>query len=118
VTVKPLPFAMSAVVASPAILWPPNRRLADVALRYLTSGGCGGATCVVTSITSSQPVTGQGDPSSPDWFIIDDHTVKLRAESVGRDWRIYTITVQCHDGSGQTQARTVTVKVGRDVDGN
>jgi hypothetical protein len=111
VTVKPAPFVMSAVTASPANLWPPNRAMVAVALQYITSGGCGSASCSITNITSDQP--GRGDPTSPDWEVIDAHHLKLRAESIGRDWRVYTITLQCHDESGQSQTRTVKVGVGK-----
>jgi hypothetical protein len=111
VTVKPAPFVMSAVTASPASLWPPNRSMVDVALQYVASGGCGSASCSIVSVTSSQ--SDRSDPAAPDWLIVDAHHLKLRAESVGRDWRVYTITLECRDEIGQAQTRTVRVGVGK-----
>ena len=50
----------------------------------------------------------------PDWFITDPLTVLLRAKKdlVSLDNRIYTITVECTDASGNSSTATVTVEVG------
>jgi hypothetical protein len=66
----------------------------------------------IISITSSQPVTGPGDTTSPDWTITGDLRGRVRAERVG-DSRIYTITVECRDDSGNVSTGTVTITVRR-----
>jgi probable HAF family extracellular repeat protein len=66
----------------------------------------------IVSITSSEPVTGMGDHTSPDWQITGDLTAKVRAERGHDATRIYTITVVCTDASGNTSdATTTTVTV-------
>jgi hypothetical protein len=85
--------------------------MVPVTLSYLAGGGCGATTCAITSITSSEPVTGPGDATTPDWEIVDAKHVKLRAEQNGTTPRVYSIVISCHDGSGQTETRTVKVKV-------
>jgi len=51
----------------------------------------------------------------PDWQIIDAHRVRLRAERSGEAReRIYTITITCRDGFGNTSAQTVKVRVPHD----
>jgi len=49
---------------------------------------------------------------SPDWVIVDDHHVKLRAERAGSgDGRVYTILVTCTDGDGNSSSNSVEVTV-------
>jgi len=65
----------------------------------------------IVSITSSEPVTGPGDHTSPDSIITGNLTANVRAER-GRDaTRTYTITVVCTDASGNTAEATTTVTV-------
>jgi hypothetical protein len=70
----------------------------------------------VISITSNEPVNGRGDGNtSPDWRIIDDLLVELRAErSGGGSGRIYAVTVRCTDDSGNSSTRSVQVPVAHD----
>jgi len=57
---------------------------------------------------------GDGD-QAPDWQITGDLAVNLRAERSGKGTgRIYTITVECNDTSGNTATKTVTVSVPHD----
>jgi hypothetical protein len=68
----------------------------------------------VLTVASSEPVNGQGDgDTSPDWQVIDDHHVLLRAERGGKnkDGRTYTITTTCTDESGNATVKTSTVSV-------
>ena len=98
--------------ADPSVLWPPNHKMVNVTVDYTLSGGCGSATCAITSITSDEPVDGLGDgDAAPDWEIVDEHHVRLRAERSGTgDGRVYTITITCSDGTNSaTQNVLVTV---------
>ena len=51
-----------------------------------------------------------------DWLITGDLTLELRAERSGRskEGRVYTITVQCADASGNSSTAEVTVTVPHD----
>jgi hypothetical protein len=99
--------------ASPASLWPPNHTMQDVAVSYDASDNCGGVNCVIGSVTSNEPVNGTGDgDTAPDWVIVDNHHVQLRAERAGGGTgRVYTITVVCTDSSNNVTTKTVTVSV-------
>jgi hypothetical protein len=103
------------VTASPNSLWPANHKMQDVTLTYnVSADNCGGAvTCVVSSVTSNEPVNGTGDgDTAPDWVIVSPTKVQLRAErSGGGTGRTYTITVRCTDARGNHTFRTTTVTV-------
>ena len=65
----------------------------------------------IVSITSSEPVTGPGDHTSPDWQITGNLTAQVRAERGKDATRTYTITVVCTDASGNTAEAITTVTV-------
>jgi len=98
----------NATVDKPS-LWPPNHQMHNVAVNYNTGTPC--STCTL-SVTSNEPVNGTGDgDTSPDWEVLSDHAVRLRAErSGGGGGRIYTITITCLNGHG-TDTKTVQVVV-------
>lgn len=101
---------------NPYILWPPNHKMKDVEVRYSSSDNCGVASCRL-EVSSNEPINGTGDgDTSPDWEIVDDHHVKLRAERAGNgDGRIYTITIICGDEQGNETRETVTVRVAHNI---
>lgn len=103
---------ISGASVSPATLSPPNHKMVNVTVSYSSSDNCGATNCSL-SVTSNEPVDGTGDgDTSPDWIVVDEHHVKLRAErSGGGSNRVYTITITCTDGAGNSssQSRTVTV---------
>lgn len=104
--------AVSNPMATPATLWPPNHSMQDVFVDYTATDNCPGTNCVL-SVTSNEPVDGTGDgDTSPDWEIVDNHHVRLRAERAGKgSSRIYTITVTCTDASGNVTTKSTTVTV-------
>jgi hypothetical protein len=77
-----------------------------------TTGNCGTSNCTL-SVTSNEPVTGPGSGNkSPDWIVVNNHLVQLRAErDGGGTGRIYTITITCTDASGNSSSTSVTVTV-------
>lgn len=68
----------------------------------------------IIGVESNEPENGLGDGDAyPDWAILSDHTLNLRAERSGTGTgRIYTITIQAEDRSGNlSEPSTVTVTV-------
>lgn len=98
--------------ASPELLWPPNHRMRDVTINYSSTDNCGVVSCQLT-VTSDEPVNEPGDGNTgPDWELIDNHHVRLRAERSGNgDGRTYTIGVTCTDQYGNSSSSTTTVSV-------
>jgi len=108
------PPVISALSASPNVLWPPNHKFVPVHISVSATDTCDpNPTCAVTSIASNEPPTGGGSGNtSPDFAITGPLDVSLRAERDGTGTgRIYTITVRCtdHSGKGSQKATTVTV---------
>jgi hypothetical protein len=111
------PPVISNVAATPSSIWPPNHKMVPVTLTATVFDICDASpSCQVISITSNEPVNGRGDGNtSPDWRIIDDLLVELRAErSGGGSGRIYAVTVRCTDDSGNSSTRSVQVPVAHD----
>ena len=113
VTVTPTAtFTIASLTAKPNMIWPPNRRLVPVTVKAVPAGNCSAVTCKIVSVTSNEPIT----PS--DAVIMGNLTVKLRADRSGSgSGRVYTITVQCTDASGNVAMKTVTVTVPHDQGG-
>ena len=81
-----------------------------VTVSVTTSGGCGAVFCKIILVSSNEPIDADGD-----WVITGDLALNLRAECLGNGTgRVYTITVQCTDGSGNSTIKTVAVNVPHD----
>ena len=65
----------------------------------------------IVSITSSEPITGDGDNTAPDCLITDDLRGLVRAERGTATTRLYTIAVICTDRSGNVAEGTTTITV-------
>ncbi|HSP83078.1 MAG TPA: T9SS type A sorting domain-containing protein, partial [Gillisia sp.] len=96
-------------------LWPVNHKMIPVFIDYLASDNCNIATTVL-SVTSNELENGLGDgDQAPDWEILDEHNVLLRAERSGKgNGREYYITIKVTDSSGNFTEQLVTVTVPRD----
>ncbi len=107
------PPAIGAVTASPNVLWPPNHQMVPVTVSASASDNCSPVSCSISSVTSNEPIDGLGDgDASPDWVITGPLTVNLRAERSGTgSGRVYTATVKCTDGAGNSSTKTVMVTV-------
>lgn len=108
---NPLP-SISGVMASPTALSPPNHKMVSVAISYRVTDNCGP---IVTKlqVASNEPINGTGDgDTAPDWQILDEHHVLLRAERSGNgSGRTYTVTITATDSANQSSSRDVLIKV-------
>jgi len=106
---------IASVAATPNVLTPADGAFVPVTVTVSQSDNCDASpVCRIISVTSSEPVTGPGDKTSPDWVITGNLTANLRAERAQKgNGRIYTITVQCTDASGNSSTGVTTVFVPR-----
>jgi hypothetical protein len=113
-----IPPVITNAWAAPRILWPPNHKFVTVTVHACVTDNCGPTTWKIIGVQSNEPVNAKGDGNtSPDWNILGPHTVALRAERSGTGTgRIYTITIQAEDESGNLSAPfNVTVTVPHDM---
>ena len=110
-----VPPTITGEAASTYVLSPPNHTMGDVTIDYTATDNCAVTTTI--SVSSNEPINGVGDgDTDPDWIIVDNHHVKLRAErSAGGNGRIYTITITAVDPSGNTTTKTIDVRVPHDI---
>jgi hypothetical protein len=104
---------IKSVKATPNSLWPPNHKMKNVNVKVVAEDACGDVTWEIISVSSNESENGNGDGNTgPDWAIVDEDTVQLRAErSGGGSGRIYTITVEATDEAGNSSTDTVEVTV-------
>jgi hypothetical protein len=102
--------------ASPDSLWPPNHKMVPITVAYSTADNCSSTVTSSLSVSSNEPVNGQGDGNtSTDWQVVDNHHVLVRAErSGGGNGRVYTISIDAVDAVGNHTIKTVTVTVAHD----
>ena len=107
---------ISGLSAVPNSLWPPNHKMVDVTVNYNATDNCPGPIACHLSVSSNEPVNSTGDGNTaPDWVIVNNHLVDLRAERKGNgDGRVYTITVTCSDTHGNTSSQNTAVTVAHD----
>lgn len=111
------PPEIRSATATPSELWPPNHKMVPVEVTVDVHDLCDPTpTCRIVSVTSDEPLNGSGDGNTvPDWEITGALTVNLRAERSGNaDGRVYTLTIECVDDSGNAATTTVNVTVPHD----
>jgi sugar lactone lactonase YvrE len=112
--VDTMPPEIWSAAANPSVLWPPNHKMVAVSLNARVADNSGAATWKIIHVQDSEAVSrsGKGTPS-PDWVITGDHTLQLRSERRnGQADRVYSITIQATDASGNLSApQDVTVTV-------
>jgi hypothetical protein len=105
----------TTLTASRASIWPANHKMVPITLTATTADDFDPAPTSprIVSVVSSEAPNGKGDGNtSSDWSITGPLTVDLRAERSGRGaGRVYTITVESVDRSGNVGRGTVTVTV-------
>jgi hypothetical protein len=97
---------------SPSQLWPPNHKLVTITPSLAVSDAGGGAVSVSGPIvSSSEPVTGGDDVTSPDW-VVSGNTLQLRAERAeSSSGRVYTVSYTLTDQAGNSAQASSTVTV-------
>lgn len=115
ITASNPPPVITPIVPSTSSLWPSNHKLVNVSLDYRVTDNCGPLSTKL-SVSSNEPVNGTGDgDTSPNWEIVNEHLVRLRAERSGNgNGRVYTIGVTVTDSAGQSSSQTTTVRVPKD----
>jgi pimeloyl-ACP methyl ester carboxylesterase len=108
------------VVLSPSSLWPPNHKMVPVIATVSASDNCDEDPAIVlTSVVSSEPDDAKGGGDGKTTNDIqdadignEDYNISLRAERQGKgDGRIYTITYEATDDSGNSATASATVTV-------
>ncbi|NOU88721.1 DNRLRE domain-containing protein [Paenibacillus sp. LMG 31460] len=107
-----------AVQLDKTSIWPANHKMVTVNANLSSSDTVSGvASVVLTSITSNEPDSGQGDIQAN--IGTTDNSFLLRAERSGQgSGRIYTITYTATDKAGNKTIASVTVTVPHDQSGN
>jgi hypothetical protein len=104
----------SSLTASPDVLYAADHELMPVTITAVLSD-LADATPVahIVSVSSNESANGTGDGNTAtDWQLTGDLTLDVRAERAGDgSGRIYTITVEARDHSGNSRQRTVSVTV-------
>ncbi len=113
--VTPPEFSLSV---EPNVLWPPNHTMVEITPTWTASDNCDESPDVtLVSITSNEEDDAKGDGHTSDDIQVDDNGIWLRAERSGkRAGRVYTITYQAVDGSGNVTVQSATVSVPHDQD--
>jgi hypothetical protein len=97
--------------ATPSVLWPPNHKMVNIAVRYSVKDDH----TKPSDVTCTLNVTSNESISADDYAIVDPHHVKLRSErDGGGSGRIYTITITCVDKEGLSSSKEVAVVVPHD----
>jgi len=96
-------------------LWPANHKMVPIQINYNTSDNCGITTNEIY-VYSNEMDNGRGDGNQePDWEIIDEHNILLRAERSGKgNGREYYINIISRDESWNYSFQQVVVKVPHD----
>jgi RNA polymerase sigma factor (sigma-70 family) len=107
------PPVIHSIAASQDVLWPSQHRMEEVTVHVEASDNCHLARCKIISVACSESIPADGGVyTTGEWEITEDLTVNLSAEppSAGVA-RVYTITVECRDDSGNASMAVVHVTV-------
>jgi hypothetical protein len=114
-----------SVSLSPNALWPPNNKLMKITASIDIDDSCDdNPTIKLVSITSNEAEDGIGDGHTSDdiqgaSFGTDDREFLLRAERTGQGiGRIYTVTYEATDASGNVTDATAEITVSHDQGGS
>jgi hypothetical protein len=108
------PPVIASIAPNPSVLQPANHKMVAVTVNVSATDTCDPApVCKLAAVSSNEPVNGQGDgTTAPDWEITGASSVNLRAERSGNgSGRVYTLTTECRDATGNKSRGTTTVTV-------
>jgi len=110
----------SAAAAMPEELWPPDRKMADVAIVGVTDPDGDPVALTITSIFQDEPLANShADDTCGDGAGVGTGMASVRAQSDGTgDGRVYSIGFTATDADGGACSGTATVCVPRDQSGN
>ena len=105
-----VPPKISALTATPDVLWPPNGQMVSVTIGVtVTDDSDPSPACQISSVTSSEP------SAASDWSVTGPLSLSLRADRNGLGpGRIYSITVKCTNVSQLSASAEVSVLVPHD----
>ena len=111
------PPVIHNLAVTPPVLWPPNHKMKNITANYTSTDNCPGPIDCEITVTSDEPQSGTGNgDQSPDWDVLNDHHLKLRAERAGDgDGRVYTVKITCTDAHGNSASGNKTVLVPHDM---
>jgi hypothetical protein len=116
------PPVITRVTATPQVLWPANHRLVEVRLTVEAADNADPSPQTrIISVLANEAIDapGSGNTIDYDWQILEPLVVELRAERSGQSTdRIYTIVIECVDGSGNRSFATVPVVVPHEQPGS
>jgi probable HAF family extracellular repeat protein len=101
------PPSIQSVTASPNVLSPPNHQMVPVNLTVVASDDCD-----IAPVSKIISVTCNESSAPADLQLTGNLTLNLAASrNPGGPGRIYAVTVECRDASGNASTRSVTVTV-------
>jgi hypothetical protein len=102
---------------TPTLLWPPNHKMEEITPSWTVSDECDASPDVsLVGVVASEDddIIGSGN-TIDDIEIGDDGSIQVRSERSGpNSGRLYTITYQAVDDSGNTTVRSATVSIPHD----
>jgi endo-1,4-beta-xylanase len=110
------PPTISGLAVDKPVLRPANGKMVDVTLLYSINDNCDTGLVPTIKISSDKFANPPGTFPAADWQVVDDHHIRLRAESApnSRVGRTYTITLTVTDSSGLSTSSSVNVSVFRE----
>jgi hypothetical protein len=112
----PPPIAFAA--ATPDVLWPPDKKIRNVAVTASSTDRCddAAAVCEITGVRANEPIVAWSPALKPkavyDWKKTGPLSLELVSWRTAKTApRIYTIDLACRDRAGNTSTATATVRV-------
>jgi hypothetical protein len=128
VTVKDIDAPVITLTDQTITLWPPDHKYTTVHVTDLVANAsdlCDASVNInsvkIASVTSDEPNNSAGDGNTTNDIVIapDCKSVQLRAERIGgSNGRVYTITFEVTDSSGNSSTATATVTVPKSQSGS
>jgi hypothetical protein len=112
-----IPPQVTGLSTSKQVLAPANHKMQDITVNYSVTDNCNSSPTYSISVASNEAANGTADGNTePDFQIIDDHHIRLRAERAATgSGRIYTITITADDGCNPAVSSSTTVVVAHNI---